>query len=168
MTLFDLIMNTSAGILLYRFKRRDKEKILEIFLVHNGGPFFKNKDEGYWSIPKGELEENETEEDLLHRARIEIEEETGIRVPKEKNKYMSLGIIKQKNNKIVHAFTLQHNWQGLLRQNFIDIEYPKGNKIKIPEVDKAEYFSEKIARKKINSAQIIFIDRLIEKIGIKE
>ncbi|MBS3080975.1 NUDIX domain-containing protein [Candidatus Pacearchaeota archaeon] len=153
-------MKTSSGILIYRIKNNK----LEIFLVHNGGPFFKNKDEGYWSIPKGEIEEGETtEKDFLNRAILEVKEETGIELPKSAD-YIYLGTIKQKNNKLVHAWAIDYNWQGLLRLNYLTLEYPKNRFIKIPEVDKAEYFSEKLARKKINQTQIPFIERLKEKI----
>lgn len=158
-------MKHSAGILIYRFNTK---KQLEIFLVHNGGPFFKNKDDGFWSIPKGEIETGEkTENDIFKRAIKEVQEETGIILPQEKNKYGYLGTIKQKNAKIVHAYSTEFNWHGLLKQNIIEIEYPykSGKKIKIPEVDKAVYFTEEKARQKINSAQVPFIDQLKESIS---
>lgn len=159
-------MKTSVGILIYRIKNKE----LEIFLVHNGGPFFKNKDGGFWSIPKGEIEEGEkTEKDFFKRAIEEVKEETGIELTKESSYYIYLETIKQKNNKLVHAWAINYNWQGLLRLNYLTIEYPykSGKFIKIPEIDKAEYFPEKIARKKINSTQIPFIERLKEKLHEK-
>ena len=155
-------MKQSAGILMYRFNTK---KQLEIFLVHNGGPFFKNKDNGFWSIPKGEIEEGEkTEREMFQRAIKEVQEETGILLPQEKNKYLYLGTIKQKNAKIVHAWAIKYEWNGLLKQNIIEIEYPNksGGKIKIPEVDKAVYFTEEKALQKINQAQLPFIDKLKE------
>lgn len=160
---------------MYRFrnKRTDKElwkkskdkpdKKLEIFLVHPGGPFWKNKDQGAWSIPKGEISDDEkiSEESLLEEAKREFYEETGIEISDEK--FIYLGKIKQKSSKIVYAWAFEKNWRGFLRQNFITIDF-YGKKMKIPEVDKAKYFSVENAKQKINSAQKGFIDRLIERL----
>ena len=157
-------MKISAGIVLYKIK----DKQAEFFLVHNGGPFFKNKDNGYWSIPKGELEEGETSDDeIFKRAITEVKEETGIELLADRREYFYLGTIKQKNNKLVHAWAQEFSWQGLLKQNIITIEYPYQSRkfIKIPEVDRAEYFQEKIAKEKINPAQIPFIERVKERLG---
>ena len=88
---------TSAGILLY--KRKNNE--LQVFLVHPGGPFFTNKDEGVWSVPKGELEEGE---DPLAAARREFEEETGCRP---EGKFFPLSPVKQKGGKIVLAWAME-------------------------------------------------------------
>ncbi len=154
-------MKHSSGILMYRFRNEE----LELFLVHSGGPYWRKKDDGYWSIPKGEIEEGEkTEGDIFLRAIIEVKEETGIELPTEKERYVYLGEIQQKNNKKVKCWAIKHDWNGLFRQNIIEIEYPmkSGKKIKIPEVDKAEYFKEEIARKKINEAQLPLIDMLKE------
>ena len=143
----------SAGLLMYRIKNRE----LEIFLVHPGGPFWKNKDLGAWSIPKGEVK---IKEDFLETAQREFEEETGI-MPK--GKFIPLGEIKQKSGKIVHAWAFEGNWDGfLMKQNFIEIKWPpkSGKKIKIPEVDKLKFFNTKEAKKKINPAQVEFIKRL--------
>ena len=154
-------MKHSSGILMYRFRNEE----LELFLVHSGGPYWRKKDDGYWSIPKGEIEEGEkTEGDIFLRAIIEVKEETGIELPTEKERYVYLGEIQQKNNKKVKCWAIKHDRNGLFRQNIIEIEYPmkSGKKIKIPEVDKAEYFKEEIARKKINEAQLPLIDMLKE------
>jgi predicted NUDIX family NTP pyrophosphohydrolase len=147
----------SAGILMYRFR----DNFLEVFLVHNGGPFWKNKDENAWSIPKGEVKKDE---DLISAAKREFEEETGI---KTEGKLTYLGESKQKSGKIVYCWAFEKDWNGLLRQNFITIEWPykSGKKIKIPEVDKVSYFSVDKAKKKIISGQAEFIDRLIENLG---
>src|ERR1700720_3405943 len=89
--------NISAGLLMFR-KKNDS---LEFLLVHPGGPFWKNKDDGAWSIPKGEAQ---TEEDLLTRAQIEFEEELGI---KPAGSFIPLGSIKQKGGKTVHAWAFE-------------------------------------------------------------
>ena len=83
--------------------------------------------------------------------------------------YEYLGEIKQKNNKKVKCWAINYDWNQLLRQNIIEIEYPakSGKKIKIPEVDKAEYFKEDLARKKINESQLPLIDMLKEKLQEK-
>lgn len=150
----------SAGLLMYRIKNSE----LQVFLIHPGGPFWKNKDEGVWSIPKGELENNNMSLDsLLNTAKREFKEETGINTPEEKERFIYLGEIKQKSGKIVHAWTFEGNWNGLLLcQSFVAIEWPykSGKMIKVPEVDNASFFSIEKAKKKINTAQIGFIDRL--------
>ena len=153
-------MKHSAGILIFRINGKEQ---LEFFLVHNGGPFFKDKDDGFWTIPKGELEKGEkSDEDMFQRAHKEVYEETGILLPQEKNNYFYLNSIKQKNAKIVHAWAIKYHWHGLLKQHMIEIEYPykSGKKIKIPEIDKAGYFTEEKARKKNNQAQLPFIERV--------
>ena len=145
---------------MYKF---DKENNLRVFLAHPGGPFWKDKDVGAWSIPKGEVEEGEN--DLLEVARREFREETGIIPPKESEKYFDLGEIKQKSGKIVHAWAFEGDWQGLLMcQSFVEIDF-RGKKIKIPEVDKAGFFSVEDAQKKINPAQFELVERLVKKIS---
>jgi len=151
----------SAGLLMYTRKNNE----LKFFLVHPGGPFFKNKDNGYWSIPKGLSEEGE---DLLAAAMREFEEETGI---KPEGKFISLGTIKQKSGKTVHAwaFECENDNPIEITCNTFEIEWPpKSGKIqKFPEADMGEFFSEDEAKKKINSAQIEFIERLKDYIKIK-
>jgi len=151
----------SAGLLMYTRKNNE----LKFFLVHPGGPFFKNKDNGYWSIPKGLSEEGE---DLLAAAMREFEEETGI---KPEGKFISLGTIKQKSGKTVHgwAFECDNDNPIEITCNTFEIEWPpKSGKIqKFPEADMGEFFSEDEAKKKINSAQIEFIERLKDYIKIK-
>ncbi len=147
---------------MYKF---DKEKKLRLFLVHPGGPFWKDKDIGAWSIPKGEID-GEDGKDLLETAKREFREETGIIPPKEDEKYFYLGEIEQKNKKIVHAWAFEGDWSGLLMcQSFVEIEWPykSGKKIKIPEVDRAEFFTIEKTKEKINPAQFELIERLTEK-----
>lgn len=139
---------------------RRKNTAVEFLLVHPGGPFWKNKDDGAWSIPKGEAQ---PDEDLLSRARIEFKEELGIEPVGD---FIPLGSIKQKGGKAVHAWAfegdLPHNFQ--LKSNTFEIEWPphSGKFKEFPEIDRAEFFGKEIARRKINSAQLSFFDRLCE------
>jgi len=146
-------MKVSAGLLMYRIKNNQ----IEVFLVHHGGPFWKGKDSGAWSIPKGEVNEGE---ELLSAAKREFFEETGI---EPKGKFIPLGQVKQKSGKIVYAWAFMGDFSGFLtRQNIIEIEFPpkSGKKIKVPEIDKASFFSLEIAKEKIIPAQREFLDRL--------
>ena len=131
---------------------------LEVLLAHPGGPFFRNKDDGVWTIPKGEANAGE---DLLTRAEIEFEEELGI---KPSGNWIPLGSIKQKGGKTVHAWAIEGNLPESfqLRSNTFQIEWPprSGNFKEFPEVDRAEFFPEETARRKMNPAQIPFLDRL--------
>jgi predicted NUDIX family NTP pyrophosphohydrolase len=149
----------SAGLLMYR--KRNNE--LEFFLVHHGGPYWKNRDEKSWSIPKGEINDRE---DLFECAKREFLEETSVKI--ETDKFISLGEVKQKSGKIVHAWAFEGDWTGILRQNIIEIEYPfgSGKKIKIPEIDKAEFFNREKAKIKMIEAQFEFIERLENKLKI--
>lgn len=144
------MIKKSAGLLL--FKR--KENKIYYFLVHPGGPFWKNKDEGAWSIPKGEPEEGE---DLLQRAIIEFREETGQSV---KGKFIELEPVRQKAGKTVYAWALEQDiGTSGLKSNTIMIDWPprSGKKMEIPEVDRWEWFGTEEACKKINPAQAEFI-----------
>ncbi len=143
------------------YKKGDDKK-LKVFIVHPGGPFWKGKDIGAWSIPKGEVEEGE---DLLDCAKREFEEEIGITPEGE---FIFLGEIKQKAGKIVYCWAFKGDWSGmLLKQNMVEIEFPydSGKKIKIPEIDKAGFFPVSKAKEKINPAQKEFIERLVDKLG---
>ncbi|WP_228377367.1 NUDIX hydrolase [Chryseobacterium indologenes] len=143
-------MKTSAGIVL--FKRENNE--FHYFLVHPGGPFWKNKDLGAWSIPKGEIL---PDEDPLSRALIEFEEETGTTITGE---FIKLTPIKQKGGKIVYAWAVEGNIDpSILYSNTFPLEWPpkSGKTIDVPEVDQWEWFTAEEALKKINSAQAAFI-----------
>ncbi len=152
---------TSAGLLMYKIKDNN----LLVFLVHPGGPFWKNKDEHAWSIPKGEADNNaKNEKELFEAARREFKEETGIEINKD-IEFIYLQNIKQKSGKVVHCWAFEGDWSGLLMcQSFAEIEWPfkSGKFIKIPEVDKAGFFSIEQAKRKLNPAQIELIDRLQE------
>lgn len=155
-------MKQSAGILMYKFS----DKKLSIFLVHPGGPFWKGKDEGAWSIPKGEVEDRETY--FLPIAIRELKEETGIDLFSRKNEeFIFLESVKQKSGKIVYCWAIEGDWPGLLLgASYVEMEWPlrSGKFIKFPEVDKAGFFPLDIARKKLNDAQREFLDRLEEKL----
>jgi predicted NUDIX family NTP pyrophosphohydrolase len=149
----------SAGILMFR-RRGDK---IEFLLAHPGGPLFVHKDKGHWTIPKGEAAPGE---DLLTRARIEFAEEVGL-VPK--GPYLPLGTIKQKGGKIVHAWAVEGDLPpGFVhRSNTFELEWPlrSGQMQIFPEIDRAEFFAEKLARKKIKATQAPFFDTLIAALG---
>ena len=147
-------MKQSAGILLYR---KDKTNKLEVFLVHPGGPFFAKKDEGYWTIPKGEIEEGE---DPLIAAKREFHEETATEL---EGDFHSLGEIKQKGGKIVQAWAIEGDIDAdKIVSNTFEIEWPprSGKKKSFAEIDKAGWFSLEEALVKINAAQRAFLESL--------
>lgn len=150
----------SAGILMYRFRG----KSLEVFLVHPGGPFWKNKDAGAWSIPKGEFTESE---DPLNAARREFEEETGFQT---EGPFMELGSLRQSSRKVVHAWAVEGDGDPKrIMSNTFEMEWPPGSGkyTHFPEVDRAEWFSAAAAREKLHAGQVGFIDRLCQKLGIQ-
>ena len=145
---------TSAGLMMYR-RRIGK---LEVLLVHPGGPFFKNKDLGAWTIPKGEPSEGE---DLLATARREFGEETGIQVGDVA--VIPLGEVKQKAGKVVHAWAFEGDCDpAALTCNTFQVQWPprSGQWKSFPEVDRYAFFDLDAAREKINPAQAAFLDRL--------
>lgn len=132
--------------------------LLEVFLVHPGGPFFTRKDAGAWTIPKGEPDPDETLEQTAAR---EFEEETGLAPGRP---LLPLGSIKQKGGKTVHAWAFAGDWtpEMGLKGNTFELEWPprSGRKQQFPEVDRAAFFPPDQARQKINPAQIPFLDTL--------
>lgn len=144
----------SAGLLMYKIDRDE----LKVFLVHPGGPFFKNKDDGYWSIPKGLVEKDE---DILDSAIREFKEETGIEPD---GKFDSLGWVKQKSGKTIHAWSFEYFGDNHIKilSNEFELEWPpnSGQKQFIPEVDEGRFFSMAEARLKIRGAQAEFLDVL--------
>jgi predicted NUDIX family NTP pyrophosphohydrolase len=146
----------SAGLLMFR--RTDNGS--EVLLAHPGGPLFVRKDEGVWTIPKGEAAPGE---DLLTRAQIEFEEEVGFR-PENVLNWIPLGWIKQKGGKIVHAWAFEGDLPESFqpKSNLFEMEWPprSGKRKMFPEVDQARFFSDKVARRKIKSTQVPFLDRL--------
>lgn len=146
-------MIVSAGLLMYKIERK-----VFVYLVHPGGPYFRNKDKGWWTIPKGLPN---PDEDLLNTAIREFEEETGIKsVPP----YLDLGSVKQKGGKIVNcwAFKIHSSVEIDFKSNKFLIEWPPGSgkNVLFPEVDKAEWMEIEKAMLYINERQKIFLDRL--------
>jgi len=149
---------TSAGILLYRFRGG----IPEVFLVHPGGPFWKKKDLGAWSIPKGESEEGI---DALATARREFHEETGSEVNGE---FVPLAALKQPSGKIVCAWAVRGDIDpASIRSNTFAVEWPprSGKQQSFPEVDRGEWFAIPAAKEKILPGQRGFLDQLQEYLG---
>jgi predicted NUDIX family NTP pyrophosphohydrolase len=148
-------MKRSAGILLYRI---NDDEAIEFFLVHPGGPFFTKKDEGVWTIPKGEFDPGE---EPLAAAQREFYEETGIQL---QGNFLPLGDIRQKAGKIVQAWALQGTLQeDQIKSNHFEIEWPpkSGKRKSYPEIDKAGWFTLEQATRKINAAQAELLLRLI-------
>ena len=143
----------SAGILMYR--HGDGE--MEVLLVHPGGPFWRNRDLGAWSIPKGEFPEGENPEAA---ARREFAEELGVELT---SRLEPLGQLRQRGGKIVIAYASEGTLDVTnVRSNEIPIEWPprSGRIIHIPEIDRAAWFELSLARKKILASQQPFLDRL--------
>ncbi|MEJ5995617.1 NUDIX domain-containing protein [Pedobacter sp. Du54] len=150
-------MLESSGVLAYRFVSGN----LEVFLLHPGGPFFLRKDRGYWTIPKGLVDDGE---DLLNAARREFLEETGLEVSGD---FISLGFIVQKGGKRVHGFAVEFDLDSdLVKSNTFEIEWPRGSGriASFPEADRGEWFDLEMAKSKINSRQAELIDRLMAKL----
>jgi predicted NUDIX family NTP pyrophosphohydrolase len=146
---------TSAGLLMFR----QTEKGAEVLLVHPGAPFFRNKDFGAWTAPKGEVSEGE---ELLARARLEFREELGI--DPAATEFIELGSVKQKGGKTVHAWA----FEGDVPENFVvvsntfELEWPprSGRRQQFPEIDQAAFFPIEEAKIKINPAQVPLLERL--------
>ncbi len=144
----------SAGIIAYR-KAADT---WEVLLVHPGGPLFKNKDAGVWSIPKGEYEKGE---DALAAAKREFEEETGNVLPDKE--FIQLASVKIKSGKVILAWAVEANFdESFIRSNLFEMEWPpKSGKVQsFPETDKAEWFTLNEARHKISAGQSDLIEQL--------
>ena len=143
----------SAGLLMYRIK----DGRIEVLLAHPGGPFFAKKDEGAWTIPKGEPD---ADEDLLVTAQREFEEETGLEPTAP---FIPLKPIKQKGGKVVHAWAFEDDCDpAAIRSNTFTMEWPphSGRQQEFPEIDRAEWFDLATARKKIKAGQEAMIDEL--------
>lgn len=143
----------SAGLLMYR-------RVLghgEVFLVHPGGPYWSQKNEGFWTIPKGEFEGNE---EPLAAAIREFREETGFKACEP---YLELGSIRQKSGKLVLAWAFEgHSDPTELISNTCEIEWPprSGKRMEIPEVDRGEWFSLDRAQRFIRAEQVPLLDAL--------
>ena len=144
----------SAGLLVYR----QRDGTLEVLLVHPGGPFWQKRDDGVWSIPKGEIAENETGIDV---ARREFQEELGMPAPQ--GATAILGEIRQKGGKTVEAWAVPGDLDVTRStSNTFEVEWPPGSGRvqQFPEVDRAAWFDLEAARRKLLPAQRTFIDRL--------
>ena len=146
----------SAGILAFRRNRG-----LELLLAHPGGPYWRNKDAGAWSIPKGLVESG----DVLACARREFNEETGLTAEGE---FIRLNPIRQKSGKTVHAFALEGDFDlSKFASNMFEMEWPprSGKRARFPEIDRVAYFKVATARRKILPAQRPFIDELVQSLS---
>jgi predicted NUDIX family NTP pyrophosphohydrolase len=147
-------MKKSAGLLLYR---RTGAQSFEVLLAHPGGPFWKNKDEGVWTIPKGEYEEPE---EPLAAAQREFAEETGREASPP---FQPLGEAVQKSGKRILAWAFAGDFDpAQLRCNTFEMEWPprSGRMQAFPEIDRVAWWAPEAARRMINPAQAVFIDRL--------
>jgi len=149
----------SAGILSFRRGGRR----LDVLLVHPGGPYWRKRDEGAWSIPKGVV----VSDDLLACARREFNEETGLTA---EGTFVALTPARQKSGKIVHAFALESDFDlSRVTSNTFEMEWPprSGRMQNFPEVDRAAWFDLATARKKILPGQLPFIEELVERLEQK-
>ena len=145
----------SAGVLLYR----RTGGAVQVLLAHPGGPFWAKRDDGAWSIPKGEAGEGE---DLLEVARREFHEEIGTLVPGDAAR--PLGLVTQRSGKVVYGWACQGDVDpAQQRSNSFSMEWPprSGRMQDFPEVDRVEWFDPETARRKLNPAQAVFVDRLL-------
>ena len=146
------------------FRHNDGQ--LEVLLVHPGGPFFRNKDDGVWTIPKGEAAEHEN---LLTRARLEFREELGLDA--NATDWIELGTVKQKGGKSVHAWGFAGDLPAdfVIASNTFTMEWPprSGTTREFPEIDRAGFFPIESAMEKINEAQIEFLVRLVAHLEVK-
>jgi len=143
----------SAGLLMYRFHNGQ----LQVLLAHPGGPFLANKDEGVWSVPKGELE---PDEDLLEAAQREFKEEVGVAPV---GPFIVLTPIKQKGGKIVHAWAFEGDCNpSECVSNMFTMEWPpkSGRQVEFPESDRVDFFDVDTAKRKIKDRQVPLIEKL--------
>jgi len=151
----------STGLLLYKFQ----DSQIRFFLVHPGGPFFVRKDEGWWTVPKGEVEEDEDE---LSAAKREFFEETGY-LPE--GQFILLDPIRQKGGKTVKCWAVEGTIDpDAISSNHFEIEWPprSGTRRSFPEVDRAGWFTLEEAKQKINVMQVSFLEQLVSILETKE
>jgi predicted NUDIX family NTP pyrophosphohydrolase len=143
----------SAGLLVYRHR----DRAVEVLLVHPGGPFWRTRDDGAWSVPKGEVREGE---DLLAAARREMREETGF-APE--GPFLRLAPVRQPGGKAIHAWAVEADWDPCrLTSETFAMEWPprSGRVQRFPEVDRAEWFEIEDARRKILQGQLGLLEQL--------
>jgi len=148
----------SAGVLVYRIVKGE----LEVLLARPGGPYYANKDEGIWGIPKGIID---MDEDAFTAALRELEEETGI-VAEPSEVKLYLGTIITRSGKVIHAWAYKYdyNTNQPVKSNLCTITWPPGatTQVEIPEIDRLEYFTLRAAKVKIYPLQFAFLERLTE------
>jgi predicted NUDIX family NTP pyrophosphohydrolase len=150
----------SAGILLHRAGPAGRE----VLLVHPGGPFWAKRDDGAWSIPKGEFDDGE---EPLSAALREFEEEIGSALA-HVGELTELGEVRQRNRKVVSAWAAEGDVDAAaVRSNTFEMEWPprSGRRQSFPEIDRAEWFPLARAREKLIEAQVAFLDRLEERVS---
>jgi predicted NUDIX family NTP pyrophosphohydrolase len=141
----------SAGVLAFR-----RKPALELLLAHPGGPYWRNKDEGAWSIPKGNVESG----DLLACAKREFNEETGLTPT---GPFRALTPLRQKSGKMVHAFAMEADFDlSRFSSNHFEMEWPprSARQQAFPEIDRAAWFPLDEARRRILKSQTPFLDEL--------
>lgn len=149
----------SAGVLLYRRGATG----IEVLIAHPGGPFWARRDAGAWTIPKGIVEEGESPQAA---ARREFSEEIGIDPG---DRLIELGTVTLKSQKVVHAWAAEGDFPPAdLDSEIIEIEYPKGSgrKMQFPEIDRVIWAGPRLAREKLNPAQVELIDRLVDMLNL--
>lgn len=152
----------SAGVLLFRRRGGDG---VEFLLVHPGGPFWRRKDAGAWTIPKGQIEDEEEPRACAIR---ELEEELGPAAELDPEQLIELGSIRQRAGKVVDAWAAEAEFDpAALDSNPFEMEWPprSGEQQEFPEVDRAEWFEPEKAREKILPAQAELLDRLLDRLG---
>ena len=156
----------SAGILLFRRSTVAGGASIEVLLAHPGGPFFARRDEGHWSIPKGEPDD--AEDDLLLVARREFAEEVGTPPPPAGpagESPIELGTIVQKGGKVVHAWAIEGDLDPeAAASNTFEMEWPprSGRRAVFPEIDRVAWFAPEEARRRLKPTQVPFVDRLVD------
>ncbi|MHA7649988.1 NUDIX domain-containing protein [Mycobacterium sp. ML4] len=152
----------SAGVLLYRIQTG----VVQVLIAHPGGPFWVRRDEGAWSIPKGEYAEGD---DPWAAARREFAEELGLPVPD--GPRTDLGSVKQPSGKVVTAFAVRGDLDVTdARSNVFEMEWPRGSGRlrEFPEVDRVDWFPVALARTKLLKGQRLFLDRLMAEPELSE
>jgi predicted NUDIX family NTP pyrophosphohydrolase len=147
----------SAGLLLFR----RRAGALEVLLVHPGGPFWARRDDGAWTVPKGEVDQDE---DVLAAARREVEEETGARPS---GPFIALAPLHQSGGKIVHVWAVESEFDpSSLQSNLFEMEWPpkSGTRRSFPEVDRAEWFDLATASRKILASQAPVLEHLVKQL----
>jgi predicted NUDIX family NTP pyrophosphohydrolase len=149
----------SSGLLLYRFIGNE----VQVLIAHPGGPIWSRRDLGAWSLPKGAIDAGEAP---LETARREFLEETGHRPPD--GDALDLGVVRMRSGKVVHGFALEGDLDpAQLRSMRVDVEWPPktGRTISVPEIDRVLWAGPTEARRRLNPAQAMFVERLLAALG---